>query len=196
MTSMLVEMWLSSRSGSNLLSMCDRRKKQLVPAERTGQNRRRAERDNRPQPWCHRRRLYDPEGWVYTHGPASSPTLPCLHPFCPFWRQRAAEITPPEPVTLFNVTSGQSVTILWKTQGKRGGRKSFKPRAKFVCVRSHLCVSLCARAPVRALWVVSCGLQSGKVAYWRRWVNNMQFSLSAMLSLTSDGTRKQGPDTA
>lgn len=145
---------MSSRSGSNLPSMCDRRKKQLPPAERTGRNRRRAERDNRPLPWCHRRRLYDPEGRVYTHGPASSPTLPGLHPFCPFWRQRAAEITPPEPVTLFNVTSGQSVTILWKNSRQKGGKGRALSLELSLCAFAFICVCLCAPARL----CVRCGL--------------------------------------
>lgn len=64
------EMWLSSRSSSNLLPMCDR-KKQLAsrgPAERSGGE----QRGNRLLPSCHRRRLGDPEDWVATHGPAAA----------------------------------------------------------------------------------------------------------------------------
>lgn len=53
-----------------------------------------------------------PPSPIYTPRLPDSPTAPRLRPSCSTWRQRAVEIAPLEPVTLFNDTSGQNVTAL------------------------------------------------------------------------------------
>lgn len=79
------EMWLSSWSSSNLLPMCDRKKTTSKPGA-CGEDRR-AKRKIGLLPSCHGRRLCDPKGRVYTHGPApahhSPPSLASV-PSAPF----------------------------------------------------------------------------------------------------------------
>lgn len=102
-------------------------------------------------PSCHRRRLCDPEGWVYTHGPAEAhhshqPLPRSLLPVC---RKSVAEITPPEPVTLFNDMSGQNVIALLENSGK-GVRNALSQEPSscafaftWACVYVCLCAFVC-----------------------------------------------------
>lgn len=90
------------------------------------------------------------------------------------------EIAPPEPVTLFNDTSGQNVTALLKKKKKKIREGGNALSEGCVCV---FCIHLPRNLPLptlythththspsspmsaSVLWVVSCGLKSGKVAY-------------------------------
>lgn len=62
-----------------------------------------------------------------------------------------------------------------------------------VCSHSSERVSLCHPVSLNTLWVVSCRLKSGKVAYWRHWVNNVQFSHFSMLSTKIRWQQETGP---
>lgn len=84
-------------------------------------------------------------------------SLPSLRPLCPFGVQRAAEITPPERVTLFNGMSGRNVTALLKNSGK-GREKALSLELSlcaFAFIWARVCVSLYACVSVHVLWVVS-----------------------------------------
>lgn len=79
--------------------------------------------------------------YVYTHDPAPAHHSAASAASIPSAHLEAVEITPPEPVTLFNDMSGQNVTSLCEKAWGRGAALSLKPGLG-VCSHSseHVCV--------------------------------------------------------
>lgn len=92
---------------------------------------------------------------IVPHPPSAPSLLPVL-------MQRAGEITPPEPATLFNDMSGQNVIALLKRQGG-GNALSLELRVCVcMCVFAFMCACTCVFVPPVCACAVGCKLQANE----------------------------------
>lgn len=98
-------------------------------------------------------------GWLYTHDPAPAHHPPPSLASVPSAHLEAAEISPPEPGTLFNDMSGQHVT---NTVEETQGWNCFKPWTKVVCVFAFIWVFMymCLCATPSCECTLGCKLQA------------------------------------